>query len=120
MNRPWILAGLFVASAVVLTALPATARDRRDPLGDLLGYVRLADPKAELAARTLSLSERVKRSERRGDLRRKDADDLQDRLTRVRDFLRDDRKLTKDEFKRRDGDLDRIERDLDDKARRER
>lgn len=97
--------------------LPVMADDR-GPLGDLLSYIRVANPKAELIARTVSLGDRVRKAERRGDLRPSEGRDLSRRISRVRDFLRDDRKLSDSEFRRRDGDLDKIERDLERKRDR--
>ena len=114
MARYWLLkAALLCAVVCVSVSVPADAREERGTLGDVFDYIRMASPKAELAARTAQLNDDVRRAERRGDLSRSEAGSLYRRLDRVRDFLRDDRDLSRDEFKRRDGELDKIERDLE-------
>ena len=114
MNRHWLLkAALVGAVALASVATPAAARDDRGPLGDLFGYIRKASPTAELAARTARLNDDVRQAERRREISRSEANGLYRRLDRVRDFLRDDRDLSREEFKRRDGELDKIERDLE-------
>ncbi len=109
-----LLAGVGLS---ITGASPGVADDR-GPLGDLFSYIRVANPKAELIARTVSLGDRVRKAERHGDLRPSEGRDLSRRINRIRDFLRDDRKLSDSEFRRRDGDLDKIERDLERKTDR--
>ena len=111
-NRIIGLGALALGAGLLFTSAPS-ATAQSGPLGDLFSYIRVASPKAELMARTVSLGDRVRKAERRGDLRPSDARGLSRRLDRVRSFLRDDRRLSDDEFRRRDGDLDQIERDLD-------
>jgi hypothetical protein len=111
-HRTFVTLSLSLCAAALAFPLRAAAEDS-DLLGDLSSYVRLASPKAELIARTVSLGARVDRAERRGDLSRSEKRRMQDRIRDIGDFLRNDRHLDRGEFRRRDRDLDRIERDLD-------
>ncbi len=119
---PRSLTVLAFAGLVLLTspisASAQSGRNDRGPLGDLYSYLRVASPKAELVARTARLNDRVRNAERGREISRSDASGYFKRLDRVRDFIRDDRNLSRDEFRRRDGDLDSLERDLDRKLDR--
>lgn len=65
-----------------------------------------------LRDRLIDLGDRIRLAERTGDLDRRQANRLYDRLDRVRDFLRGDRHLSDAEFDRRSDDLRDVAQDL--------
>lgn len=97
------------------TALPARADHYDRYYGQR--YYRGRNPeevrrRAILRDRLIDLGDRVRLAERHGDISRRQADRLYDRLDRVRDFLRHDSYLTDSEFDRRADDLRDVARDL--------
>lgn len=62
-----------------------------------------------LRSRMIDLGDRTRLAEREGDLSRRDAERVYEKLDDVRDFLRHDRYLEHDEFRRRMRDLDEAE-----------
>lgn len=65
-----------------------------------------------LRSRVRQLTELVQTTSRRDRLTDHDRRNLLDRLDHVGDFVRNDRSLSDDEYRRRMGDLDKIESDL--------
>lgn len=65
-----------------------------------------------LRDRSFDLADRIRLARREGFISRHDVDRDYDRLDKVREFLRHDRYLDRDEFRRRMEDLDRVEDNL--------
>jgi len=65
-----------------------------------------------LRDRLIDLADRIRLAERQGDLSRRQANRLYEKLDDVRDFLRGDRHLSDAEFDRRADDLRDVARDL--------
>src|SRR4051794_11433099 len=72
-----------------------------------------------LRERLFDLGDRLRLAAREGEISRKHADHLYDKLDRVRDFLIHDRYLDDEEFRRRQDDLDDVAHDLRRDLRRE-
>jgi hypothetical protein len=73
-----------------------------------------------LRSRLSHLHDRIRLAEREDQVSHRDAQRFYDRVDQVRRFLREDRNLSSDEFRRRMEDLDDLERDFRDRRRRER
>jgi hypothetical protein len=118
MNRSKLWLVLSTALALLVPSGAMAQRDRdwdwyRD-IGPWLGRggeegVR----RARLSEQYVRLRAEVRRAERRGQLRPRDADRYYDRLDRVARFMRDDRNLTSKEYNRRQDDLEKVARDLE-------
>lgn len=138
MNRRNFLSGLFLgglglaagAGAAHAQRFPYDPYDRYDRYGrpDRWDYRRYTyfrgrdrdeiRRREALRFRMFDLAERIRMAEREGLISRRRANDLYDDLDDVRDFLRNDRNLTRSEFERRRDDLDDIADDLRDSYRR--
>ena len=131
MNRRNFLSGLFLGGLGL--AAGATAASAQRPYGRVYGadpwdyrrhnYYRGRDSheirlREALRYRLFDLADQVRNAERQGLISRGRSQDLREELDDVRDFLRDDRHLTRSEFERRRDDLDEIADDLRDSYRR--
>lgn len=81
----------------------------RYPVGRESGETRRRDT---LRRRLFDLANRIRLAAREGEINRRLADRLFERLDRVVEFLRDDRYLTDTEYDRRRNDLDEVGEDL--------
>src|SRR5688572_18942440 len=135
MNRRHFLTGLLLGGLGLTAGATTVAAQVYDPRyrsgrygGDPWDYrrhnyyrgrdsheIRLREA---LRYRLFDLADQVRNAERQGLISRGRAQDLREELDDVRDFLRDDRHLTRSEFERRRDDLDEIADDLRDSYRR--
>jgi hypothetical protein len=81
---------------------------------------RSSGPRERLRERVFQLSDRIRLADRERRISPREADQLNRRLDRVRNFLRDDDNLSREEFERRMRDLDNIQDDLREEVRDER